>query len=77
MVINLDEMEPDAAKSFAGQQLVHPQAQTSSDGVEQAAERAKQEADYGRRGKDYIFGAFRSTTGEAFTHPYTGRTSAN
>jgi transposase len=33
--------------------------------------------DYGRRGKGYIFGAFRPATGEAFTAPYAGRTTAN
>jgi transposase len=41
------------------------------------AERAKQEIDYGRRGKGYIFGAFQPATGEAFTVPYPGRTIAN
>ncbi len=44
---------------------------------EKPAERARQEIDYGRRGKGYIFGAFRPLTGEAFTLPYTGRTIAN
>jgi transposase len=39
--------------------------------------RATQEIDYGRRGKGYIFGAFRPATGEAFTAPYPGRTIAN
>jgi DDE superfamily endonuclease len=41
------------------------------------AERAKQEIDYGRRGKGYIFGAFRPATGEALTHPYPSRSAAN
>jgi transposase len=41
------------------------------------AERAKQEIDYGRRGKGYIFGAFQPANGEAFTVPYPGRTIAN
>ena len=41
------------------------------------AERAKQEIDYGRRGTGYVFGAFRPATGEAFTAPYDGRTTAN
>src|SRR5688572_17875506 len=40
-------------------------------------ERAKQAADYGRRGKGSIFGAFRPATGEALTLPYERRTSAN
>ena len=39
--------------------------------------RAKQEIDYGRRGKGYVFGAFRPATGEALTAPYAGRTIAN
>jgi transposase len=39
--------------------------------------RATQEIDYGRRGKGYVFGAFRPATGEAFTAPYPGRTIAN
>ena len=41
-----------------------------------AAGRAKQEIDYGRRGKGYIFGAFRPATGEAFTRPYLSRSTA-
>ena len=41
-----------------------------------AAGRARQEIDYGRRGKGYIFGAFRPATGAAFTHPYPGRSTA-
>ncbi len=43
----------------------------------QPAERAKQEIDSGRRGKGYIFGAFRPATGEAFTRPYGSRSAAN
>jgi transposase len=39
--------------------------------------RATQEIDYGRRGKGYIFGAFKPTDGEALTAPYAGRTTAN
>jgi hypothetical protein len=64
-------MGPESAKSFAGQALVHPTPDTGP------AERAKQELDYGRRGKGYIFGAFRPATGEAFTHPYPRRTTAH
>jgi transposase len=73
-VICLDEMGPEAAKSFPGQRPV--QAQAPADGS-RSAERATQEADYGRRGKGYIFGAFRPATGAAFTRPYAGRTIAN
>jgi transposase len=39
--------------------------------------RAIQEIDYGRRGKGYIFGAFKPADGEALTAPYAGRTTAN
>jgi len=45
--------------------------------AERAAGRAKQEIDYGRRGKGYIFGALQPATGEAFTQPYPRRTIAN
>ncbi len=68
-MICLDEMGPESAKSFAGQRLV--------DVTKRPAERAKQEIDYGRRGKGYVFGAFQPATGEAFTLDYAGRTIAN
>jgi hypothetical protein len=73
-VICLDQMGPEAAKSFPGQQLVHT---ASAPAPPPLAERARQEIDYGRRGKGYIFGAFRPATGEAFTQPYPGRTIVN
>ena len=66
-------MGPESAKSFPGQQLVR--ALPGRAGA--PAQRATQEIDYGRRGKGYIFGAFVPATGEAFTHPYPGRTIAN
>jgi hypothetical protein len=69
-VVCLDEMGPQAAKSFPGQQLVKPAAPK--------AERAKQEIDYGRRDvAGYVFGAFKPASGEAFTHPYDRRTTTN
>jgi transposase len=70
-VVNLDEMGPEAAKSYPGQAWVHP-----ADG-QRPTERAKQEADYGRRGKGYVFGAFRPATGEALTETYDRRSAAN
>jgi len=70
-VVNLDEMGPEAAKSYRGRALVHP-----ADG-QRPAERAKQEADYGRRGKGYVFGAFRPATGAALTEPYASRSAVN
>jgi transposase len=76
-VICLDEMGPESAKSFPGQQVVRTEVEDAADGTQHTAGRAKQEVDYGRRGKGYIFGAFRPATGDAFTHPYAGRTSAN
>ena len=73
-MICLDQMGPESAKSFPGQQLVHT---ASVPEPQIPAERARQEIDYGRRGKGYIFGAFRPATGEAFTQPYAGRTIGN
>ena len=40
------------------------------------APRAKQAADDGRRGKGYLFGAFRPATGDALTRPYGARSTA-
>ena len=62
-------MGPVSAKSYAGHALVQSRRRP--------AERAKQEIDYGRRAKGYIFGAFCPATGEAFTHPYPGRGGAH
>ena len=73
-MICLDQMGPEAAKSFPGQQLVRT---ASVSEPQTPTERARQEIDYGRRGKGYIFGAFRPATGDAFTQPYAGRTIVN
>ena len=71
VVVCLDEMGPDGAKSYPGQQLVHePEAGKPT-------ERAKQAADYGRRGKGYTFGALKPADGEALTEAYARRTTAN
>lgn len=72
--MNLDEMGPEAAKSFLGQKVVHTQPDPVQD---QPAERARQEIDYGRRAKGYVFGAFQPTSGEALTVPYDRRTTEN
>src|ERR1051326_8990023 len=61
-------MGPQSAKSYPGRRLVRPPGPK--------AQRAKQEIDYGRRGKGYIYGAFRPATGEAFTAPYDRRATA-
>jgi transposase len=67
-------MGPVAAKSYPGGQWVQPQAQAAPP---QPAGRARQEADYGRRGKGYSFGAFQPGTGAAHTTSYERRTSVN
>lgn len=73
-MVCLDQMGPESAKSFPGQQVVRalPDPQDA-----RPAERARQEIDYGRRGAGYIFGAFKPADGAAFTAPYAGRTIAN
>jgi DDE superfamily endonuclease len=73
-VICLDEMGPVAAKSYPGQQLARTEPQAEP---QQPAQRAKQEIDYGRRDKGYVFGAFRPATGEALTKTYQARSAVN
>jgi hypothetical protein len=68
----LDEMGPEAAKSFAGPQLI--------DATARPAPRARQAIDSGRRGNGYVFGAFqpaRSGAGAAYTRTAPRRTPAN
>ena len=72
MIVDLDEMGPLAAKSFPGQRVVAPRPTDR-----QPAPRARQEIDYGRRGKGYIFGALQEASGLTLTAPYRGRTTAN
>ena len=62
-------MGPEGAKSFPGRRLVPIETTPGA--------RARQEIDYGRRGRGYVFGAFQPASGEAFTAPYAGRTTAN
>lgn len=64
-VVCLDEMGPESARSYRGQQVV------------KTPQRATQEIDYGRRGKGYVFGAFRPASGEALTDTYRRRTTVN
>ncbi len=66
-----DEMGPEGAKGFLGSRLVRP------DPTGERRARATPEADYGRRGAGYVFGAFVPATGEAMTAAYGGRTTAN
>jgi DDE superfamily endonuclease len=77
VVVCLGAMGPESAKSFPGQRPVHAQPQPGGQGHARPAQRARQEIDYGRRGKGYSFGASRPATGEAMTHPYPSRGAAN
>lgn len=70
----MDEMGPVAAKSYPGHQLARTEPQIEP---KQPGQRAKQEIDYGRRDKGYVFGAFRPATGEALTKTYQARTAVN
>lgn len=74
-MVCLDEMGPEAAKSWPGARLVV--AEPRQEPVPRPAGRARQEIDYGRREKGYIFGAFRPASGDALTAPYGRRTTAN
>jgi hypothetical protein len=65
IVVCLDEMGPVSAKSYPGRGLVRSHPPPTG--------RARQEIDYGRRGKGSIFGAFCPATGAAVTRPYPGR----
>lgn len=59
-------MGPVAAKSYPGQEAIEVELRP--------AQRAKQELDYGRRGKGYVYGAFWETTGDCWTQCYPRRT---
>ncbi len=65
-------MGPVAAKSYLGLQLV-----AAVPTADQPVQRARQEIDYGRRGKGYVFGALRPASGATYTELYNGRTIAN
>ena len=70
VVVCLDEMGPQSARSYPGRRVVKP--------APPKAQRAKQEIDYGRRGvAGHVFGAFQPAKGDALTAPYVGRTTAN
>ena len=71
----MDELGPLSAKTYPGAEWGRGYL---GDGPKIVpARRATYEADYGRRGKGYIFGAFLPATGAAFTAAYAGRTAAN
>jgi transposase len=65
-ILDIDEMGPVTAKSYPGQQAVNITVRP--------AQRARQEIDYGRRGKGYVYGALWETTGEVWTQCYPKRT---
>src|SRR3954454_10603873 len=67
-------MGPTSAKSYPGVRLL-PAIETSPQGPH--ASLAKQEIDYGRRGKGYLFGALQAATGAVLTEPYPRRKTAN
>src|SRR6476620_18685 len=70
VVVCLDEMGPQSARSYPGRRVVKP--------APPKAQRAKQEIDYGRRGvAGHVFGAFQPTKGDALTFLYVARTTAN
>lgn len=71
VVVCLDEMGPESAKSLPGMRLV------ADDPTGTRRPRARQAIDYGRRGRGYVFGAFVPATGQALTVPYLRRTTAN
>jgi transposase len=74
VVVDLDEMGPTSAKSYPGMRLLPP-TEPAPHGLHER--RAKQEIDYGRRGKGYIFGALQASTGAVLTEPYPRRTTVN
>ena len=58
-------MGPVSAKSYPGQEAINVNTRP--------AERAKQEIDYGRRAKGYVYGALWETTGQCWTQCYPRR----
>ncbi len=74
VVVCLDEMGPLPPRSRPGRRLVQAAPGVKPDGTPRPAERAKHPIESGSRARGgYIFGAFRPTTGEAFTRPYDHR----
>ncbi len=74
VLVCLDEMGPTALKSTPGPEVVRAAPGINLDGTPRPAARAKQAIETGSRGRGgYIYGAFRSATGEAFTRPYEYR----
>jgi hypothetical protein len=74
VVVCLDEMGPESAKSWAGARVL---VTAPSEAPRRPAGRARQEIDSGRREAGSIFGAFQPATGAACTVPYPRRTAVN
>ncbi len=62
-------MGPVAAKSYPGQEAIEVMLRP--------AQRAKQEIDYGRRAKGYVYGAFHAASGQCWTQGYPRRIKAH
>jgi transposase len=77
VVVCLDEMGPEAAKSWAGARVLLTAPSAEGEQPRRPAGRARQEIDYGRRDSGYIFGAFQPATGGVLTAPYARRTAVN
>ncbi len=71
LVVCLDELGPEGAKSFPGSRLVR------ADPTGARRPRATQQIDHAHRGGGYVFGAFVPATGMALTAPYGARSAAN
>jgi hypothetical protein len=69
VLLDIDEMGPVAAKSYPGQQAMEVAARP--------AQRAKQEIDYGRRAKGYVYGALCAATGTCWTQGYPTRSKTH
>jgi transposase len=74
VIVDLDELGPEGVKRHPGVRLV-PAHEPGPHGPK--AGRARQEIDYGRRGKGSSFGALQETTGATLTASYGRRTAVN
>jgi DDE superfamily endonuclease len=69
VVLSIDEMGPVATKRYPGQEAIDVRVRP--------AKRAKQEIDYGRRAKGYVYGALWEMTGACWTQSYPRRCLAH
>jgi hypothetical protein len=76
-VISLDEVGPEAAKSYRGRAPVRPSTYDGTDGTAPPVGRAGQEIDYGHWGQGDVFGAFRPVIRKVCTQPHMGHTSTH